>query len=178
MPGAPGHVVPAAPKRCAFVKDSINLPVVSYYEIGTQFTANHAHGSLMGVYGMLAMGFFMFVARYFIPHDKAGDRAMGLSFWSLNIGLAWMVFLNLFPIGYLQLGDSLNNSYWHARRLEFFRQPVVRFFEWMRLPGDMLFIIGGILPVVYLAIRMFLNRNRYIELPAGTAVDEFTEPRG
>ncbi|HEX8948638.1 MAG TPA: cbb3-type cytochrome c oxidase subunit I [Dissulfurispiraceae bacterium] len=155
----------------------INLPVVSYYEIGTQFTANHGHGSLMGVYGMLAMGFFMFVARYFIPHDKSSERAMGISFWSLNIGLAWMLFFNLFPIGYLQLGDSVNNSYWHARRLDFFQQPVVRLFEWLRLPGDMLFIIGGILPVVYLAIRVFLNRNRYGELPAGAAPDEFTEPR-
>ena len=51
----------------------INLPIVSYYEIGTQFTANHAHGALMGVYGMLAIGFFMFVARYFIPPDR-GSR--------------------------------------------------------------------------------------------------------
>ena len=63
----------------------INLPIVSYYEIGTQFTANHGHAALMGVYGMLAMGFFMFVARYFIPRDRASDRAMkkrfGLSGW-------------------------------------------------------------------------------------------------
>ena len=50
----------------------INLPIVSYYEIGTQFTANHAHGAMMGVYGMLAIGFFMFVARYFIPPDRTG----------------------------------------------------------------------------------------------------------
>ncbi len=34
----------------------INLPVVSYYEIGTGLTANHAHTSMMGVYGMLAIG--------------------------------------------------------------------------------------------------------------------------
>ena len=39
----------------------INMPIVSYYEIGTQFTANHAHGAMMGVYGMLAIAFFMFV---------------------------------------------------------------------------------------------------------------------
>ena len=44
------------------VRLPINLPIVSYYEIGTAFTANHAHGVLMGVYGMLAIGFFMFIA--------------------------------------------------------------------------------------------------------------------
>ena len=34
----------------------INLPIVSYYEIGTALTANHAHAAMMGVYGMLAVG--------------------------------------------------------------------------------------------------------------------------
>ena len=66
----------------------INLPFVSYWEIGTAFTANHGHGAMMGVYGMLAIGFFMFCARYFIPPDKGSERAMRLSFWGLNMGLA------------------------------------------------------------------------------------------
>ena len=34
----------------------INLPIVSYYQIGTALTANHAHAAMMGVYGMLAVG--------------------------------------------------------------------------------------------------------------------------
>ncbi len=34
----------------------INLPIVSYYEIGTALTANHGHAAMMGVYGMLAVG--------------------------------------------------------------------------------------------------------------------------
>jgi len=136
----------------------INLPIVSYYEIGTQWTANHGHGALMGVYGMLSLGFFMFVARYFLPLDKAADRAMGIAFWCTNIGLALMLFVNLFPVGMLQLNQILATSYWEGRQPEFFMQPLVRIFEWLRLPGDVLFIVG-ILPVVYLAVRMFLNRN-------------------
>jgi nitric oxide reductase subunit B len=151
----------------------INLPMVSYYEIGTAFTANHAHGAMMGVYGMLAMGFFMFVARYFLPRDRRVEQAMKISFWSLNIGLLWMLFANLIPVGLLQLYDSLEYGYFHAREAAFFQQPVVRFFEWMRMPGDLLFIIGGILPIVYLALRMFANRNRPGQLPLDTA-EEFT----
>ena len=154
----------------------INLPIVSYYEIGTQWTANHGHGALMGVYGMLAMGFFMFVARYFIPRDRKSDMAMGCAFWSMNIGLAWMLFINLFPVGLLQLNDALSSSYWHAREPAFFSRPIVRFFEWLRLPGDMLFIIGGIFPVVYLAVRMFMNRNRPAVAEVGG--EEFTRPQG
>ncbi|BCS54703.1 nitric-oxide reductase large subunit [Geobacter sp. SVR] len=141
----------------------INLPIVSYYEIGTQWTANHGHGAMMGVYGMLSLGFFMFVARYFLPLDKASNRAMGLAFWCTNLGLAWMLFVNLFPVGMIQLNKILATSYWQGREPEFFNQPLVRLFEWLRLPGDLLFILG-ILPVVYLALRMFANRKRP-ELP-------------
>ena len=45
----------------------INLPIVSYYEIGTALTANHAHASMMGVYGMLSVGLALFCLRYIIP---------------------------------------------------------------------------------------------------------------
>jgi nitric oxide reductase subunit B len=152
----------------------INLPIVSYYEIGTQFTANHAHGAMMGVYGMLAIGFFMFVARYFIPPDRGSERAMKWSFWSLNIGLLWMVAVNLIPIGIAQLYDSFHNGYWHSRDASFFEGPGIRVIEWLRLPGDLIFIIGGILPVVYLAIRMFAQRRRYRQLPAETPTEELT----
>ena len=90
---------------------------------------------------------------------------MEVSFWSLNIGLAMMVTVNLFPIGALQLYDAFRNGYWHSREPAFFQDPLIRAMEWLRLPGDMLFIIGGILPVVYLAIRMFLARGRDAPLP-------------
>jgi nitric oxide reductase subunit B len=153
----------------------INLPIVSYYEIGTQFTANHGHGAMMGVYGMLAIGFFIFVTRYFIPPDKASERARAISFWSLNIGLFWMLVANLFPVGLLQLSDSFQNGYWHAREPEFFAQSLVHAFEWLRLPGDALFIAGGILPVIYLAVLAFLLRRRYAELPGGAEAEQFTQ---
>ena len=128
----------------------INLPVVSYYEIGTQLTANHGHAAMMGVYGMLAIALLVFCLRYLLRPEDWNDRLVGFSFWALNLGLAWMVFANLFPIGVLQLGDSVANGYWHARSLEFFDSH--SFIEWLRLPGDVLFI-AGVLPLVYLTAR-------------------------
>jgi len=154
----------------------INLPIISYYEIGTQWTANHGHGAMMGVYGMLAIGFFMFVARYFVPRDRGSDRAMRWSFWSLNIGLAWMLFVNLFPVGLLQVEAALDESYWAARQPEFFLRGDVQLFEWLRMPGDLLFIAGGILPVVYLAVRMWLERDRPGEVPVDEATEALTQP--
>ncbi len=95
----------------------INLPIVSYYEIGTALTANHGHASMMGVYGMLAVGLALFCLRYLIPADRWPERAgASWSFWSLNIGLAWMMFATLFPLGLVQLYESVRSGYFYARR--------------------------------------------------------------
>jgi nitric oxide reductase subunit B len=153
----------------------INLPIVSYWEIGTQFTANHGHAAMMGVYGMLAIAFFVFVARYFVSADRGAERAMKMSFWALNGGLAWMVVTNLFPIGALQFYDAVENGYWHARSAAFFAQPAVHVLEWLRLVGDTVFIVLGILPLVYLALRMIRHRKRPGQVPLGEATDMLTE---
>jgi nitric oxide reductase subunit B len=134
----------------------INLPMVSYYEIGTQLTANHAHAAFAGVYVMLAMALLVFALRYLIRPEDWNDRLVGFSFWALNLGLAWMVFFNLFPLGVLQLGDSVANGYWHARSIEFFRGHAL--IEWLRLPGDFLFI-AGVVPIVYLTARSVWRRR-------------------
>ena len=34
----------------------INLPIVSYFEVGTLLTSNHGHAAMFGVFGMLALG--------------------------------------------------------------------------------------------------------------------------
>jgi nitric oxide reductase subunit B len=39
----------------------INLPIVSYYEIGTALTVNHGHAAMMGVYGMMAVRLALFL---------------------------------------------------------------------------------------------------------------------
>jgi len=128
----------------------INLPIISYYQIGTALTANHGHAAMMGVYGMLAAGLALFCLRYFIPEDRWSERAAKWSFWSLNIGLAWMCFATLFPLGILQLYESVNSGYFEARSLEYITNDTNALLEWMRLPGDVLFIVGGALPLLYL----------------------------
>ena len=107
----------------------INLPVVSYYEIGTALTANHAHTAMMGVYGMLAIGLLLFCLRYLTHPDQWSDRAAKLSFWSLNIGLTWMAFVNPFPLGIIQLYTAVKTSYWHARSVDFLMSPWVNVLE-------------------------------------------------
>jgi nitric oxide reductase subunit B len=128
----------------------INLPIVSYYEIGTALTSNHGHTAFMGVYGMLAIGLALFCQRYFVPGGRWPDGAARFSFWALNLGLAWMSFATLLPLGILQLYHSVSSGYFEARSLEFLTTETAAALEWMRLPGDALFIVG-ILPLLYIS---------------------------
>src|SRR5262249_658424 len=143
----------------------INLPMVSYYQIGTQLTANHGHAAFIGVYVMLALALLFFGLRYLIRPADWSDRLVAFSFWTLNLGLAWMIFFNLFPLGVLQLGDSVANGYSHAPSVEFFRPQAGS--EWVRLPGDALFI-AGVVPAVYLTGKAVFHRRPVPEPePAG-----------
>jgi nitric oxide reductase subunit B len=160
----------------------INLPIVSYYEIGTALTANHGHASMMGVYGMMAVGLALFCLRYIVPEKFWSDRAAKISFWSLNIGLAWMVFATLFPLGLLQLYHSVSTGYFDARSLSFLTNQTNKFLEWLRLPGDAIFIVGGVLPVVYLTSLGVRRSKPAIELEHArdislTQVEEATVSR-
>ena len=145
----------------------INLPIISYYEIGTALTANHAHAAMMGVYGMLGVGLALFALRYLIPAQRWPDRLAKISFWSLNIGLAWMTFATLLPLGVIQLWHSINDSYYEARTLAFITQPGNAVLEWLRLPGDIIFIVGGVLPflwITWLGVRYRIKATTY-EVP-------------
>jgi nitric oxide reductase subunit B len=158
----------------------INLPIVSYYEIGTALTANHGHTAMMGVYGMLAVGLAMFCLRYLIPAERWSDRAAKTSFWGLNIGLAWMSFVTLFPLGIRQLYESVNVGYFDARSLDYLSTNTNTVIEWLRLPGDALFIAAGVIPLLYLCylgVRHTVKRV-VIEEPEEILFTEVTEPAG
>jgi nitric oxide reductase subunit B len=138
----------------------INLPIVSYYEIGTALTANHGHAAMMGVYGMLAMGLALFCLRYLIPDQHWPDKLAKISFWSANIGLAWMCFATLLPLGLLQLYKSVDSGYHAARTLEYVTNPTNSLIEWLRLPGDVVFIVGGVLPFLWICWLGVLHTMR------------------
>jgi nitric oxide reductase subunit B len=137
----------------------INLPIVSYFEVGTILTPNHGHAAMMGVFGMLAIALLVFALRQVTPDQEWEGRAklIRLSFWGLNGGLALMVICNLFPGGVLQLADVLQNGYWHARGPEFLSQGKMRFIEWLRMPGDLVFIGLGVIPLAAAAIITYLK---------------------
>jgi nitric oxide reductase subunit B len=128
----------------------INLPIVSYFEVGTILTPNHGHAAMMGVFGMLAIALLVFTVRH-VSAEPQWNRLQPyfkVSFWGLNIGLFMMIVFSLFPGGVLQLVDVLENGYWHARSLPYTGQPTARLIEWLRTPGDLVFIFVGVVPAL------------------------------
>jgi nitric oxide reductase subunit B len=134
----------------------------------------------MGVYGMLALGLAMFCLRYLIPADKWPERWARISFWATNLGLAWMCFATLLPLGILQLYKSVDSGYFEARELKFLHNHTNAIIEWLRLPGDITFIVGGAIPTLYIAwlgIRHTVKQVTYDE-PEDILFTEITEPAG
>ena len=122
----------------------INPPISLFYIQGLNTTPIHGHAALFGVYGFLALGFVWLVALYVFKGKEFDDKLMKIGFWSLNWGLMLMILLSLLPIGIHQAIASLNVGMWYARSAEFLQSAHLQDLRWLRMIGDMIFIIGGL----------------------------------
>lgn len=138
----------------------INLPIVSYYEHATYLTSNHGHAALMGVYGNLAIAALVFCSRYVIDPKRWNDKLWGVSFWSINVGLLAMLLLNIFPIGIYQLVQSYNHGFWYARSGAVLGSDFFKMFTWTRVLGDLIFVLGGTVPIAYFMVTRLFSLRR------------------
>jgi len=123
---------------------TLNAPLVNYYEHGTFLTLNHAHTSLFGAFGLLALGLIYFCLRYRAGPDAAFNERPGLiAFWCYNIALVMWIVMHFFPIGWPQLDAVYEHGLAWARSQAFY--DGVRFWQWMRLPGDVVFSAGALI---------------------------------
>jgi nitric oxide reductase subunit B len=130
---------------------SINTPIALYYMQGMNMTAAHGHAALFGVYGMLGIGLLLFSLRGLTDRLAWSDKLLSPMFWSLNIGLAMMVFMSLMPAGIYQAWASITHGVWFARSPEVIHSTLMETFVWLRVPGDIVFSVG----VLFLALFAF-----------------------
>ena len=130
----------------------INLPIVNYYEHGTYLTVNHGHAALMGVYGNLAIAAIIFCARYLVPAAQWPAALLRRAFWSINVGLALMVALDLFPVGVNQLAVVLEHGLAAARSQAYVQGDLFQALTWARIIGGALFVLGGVLPLAWFVV--------------------------
>jgi nitric oxide reductase subunit B len=122
----------------------INPPIALYYMQGLNTTPVHGHTALFGVYGMLGIGLMLFVLRDMNKEVVWNDKWIRFAFWSLNIGLAAMVFISVLPIGIAQTIASIQKGLWYARSADFLQQPYLVTLRWMRAFGDTIFAAGAL----------------------------------
>lgn len=127
----------------------INLPIANYYEHGTYLTVNHGHAALMGVYGNLALATVLFCCQLLFKADWWRPRVIKTAFWSINIGLLLMVFLDLFPVGIWQFKTVTEQGLWYARSHDFIESTGFQTFTWLRIIGGSIFTVGGVIPLVW-----------------------------
>lgn len=138
----------------------INPPIALYFIQGLNTTATHAHGAFMGVYGMLGIGLMLTCVRGLTGDMKAwDDKWLKWSFWSLNIGLAGMIFMSLLPVGIVQFFAVIENGYWYARSPAVIHSELVEMLVWLRVPGDILFGVGGIFIGIFM-VKLILAAIR------------------
>ena len=133
----------------------INPPLALYYMQGLNTTATHGHAALFGVYGMLGIGLTLFCMRGLSDPSRWSEKLLKTSFWCLNIGLAMMVFLSLFPQGLFQAYQSFTRDYAYARSPEVIHSPVMQALVWARVPGDLVFTVGVVAFTLFMLRALF-----------------------
>ncbi|HET8748899.1 MAG TPA: nitric-oxide reductase large subunit [Ramlibacter sp.] len=145
---------------------AINPPASLYYVQGLNMTAAHGHAALFGVYGMLGIGLMLFCLRNLYARNLHADSLLKPTFWTLNIGLGMMVFLSLLPAGIYQAWASVTKGLWYARSPEIIHSSVMETLVWLRVPGDIVFAIGGVFLAVY-AFRLLRRGTSPQAVPTG-----------
>lgn len=147
---------------------SINTPIALYYMQGMNMTAAHGHAALFGVYGMLGIGLMLFCLRGLVNRFAWSDKLLAVMFWSVNIGLAMMVFISLVPAGLYQAWASITHGVWFARSPEFVHSFLMELFVWLRVPGDIVFAIG-VAALALFALRLLSGGKATASQGAGEA---------
>ncbi len=123
---------------------TLNAPLVNYYEHGTFLTLNHAHTALFGAFGLLGIGLIYFCLRYAAAERHSFNESVGMiAFWLYNGGLVLWIVLNFFPVGWPQLDAVFEHGLAYARSQAFYDTTL--FWQWMRMPGDILFAVAALL---------------------------------
>jgi nitric oxide reductase subunit B len=150
---------------------AINTPIALYYMQGLNMTAAHGHAALFGVYGMLGIGLLLFCLRGLSERVAWSDRLLRPMFWSLNIGLAMMVFISLVPAGLYQAWASITQGLWFARSPEVIHSAFMETMVWLRVPGDIVFSVGVVCLALF-AWQLLRGGKRAQALTAPVPVSE------
>jgi len=155
----------------------INLPIVNYYEHSTYLTGNHAHAAMFGVKGNIALAGLLFCAQHLFQKRAWNPKLVKTIFWSLNGGVALMMFLDLFPVGVYQLSVVVREGLWFARTQDVIRGPVFETLTYFRSIGGALFAVGGVIPLIWFILSRYkrLKNESFPKEADENLVEDYTQ---
>lgn len=77
-----------------------------------------------------------------------------------------MLVLNIFPAGVIQMVASYDHGFWYARSYDFIHSQLFQV-TWLRVLGDLTFVIGGVLPLVFVVVRGMFHMRKSAQPEAG-----------
>ncbi len=133
----------------------------------TYLTGNHAYAAMFGVKGNIALAGVLFCCQHLFKTSAWNAKLLRIVFWSLNGGVALMMFLDLFPVGVYQLIMVIREGLWYARSQDIIVGPVFKTLTYFRSIGGTLFVVGGVLPLVWFIVSRGRDLNPEADSDAG-----------
>jgi nitric oxide reductase subunit B len=78
-----------------------------------------------------------------------------------------MLVLNIFPAGIIQMIASYQHGFWFARSPEFVHSNLFQVFTWLRVAGDLIFVLAGVFPLVYLVLKGMFHLRKAADTAKG-----------
>jgi nitric oxide reductase subunit B len=119
---------------------------------------------------MLGIGLLLFCLRGLSERANWSDALLKPMFWSLNIGLAMMVFISLLPAGIYQAWASITQGMWFARSPEVVHSSLMETLVWMRVPGDVVFAFGTLCLALF-AVRLLRGKSKAVVAVADARIE-------
>ena len=139
----------------------LNAPLVNYYEHGTFLTLNHAHTALFGAFGPLGLGRSTSACAIWLASRRASASGWADGVLALQRRARTLDRLQLLSIGWPQLAAVYEHGYAFARSAAFYDTTL--FWQWMRLPGDVVFAAGALLMAWDFLVKLRPIYPRFVE---------------
>ena len=71
-----------------------------------------------------------------------------------------MILITLLPVGMVQLQTAFEQGFWVARDPSFYQDGLVRVLLWLRIIPDSIFILAGVVPLVWAVVRAMFHLRK------------------
>eukprot|EP01083_Nonionella_stella_P232758 820725_1 len=115
----------------------------------SSLTGIYALCEMCGLKGNMAIAVMKFCVQHTVKEGQWNDKLVTIAFWSLNGGIAMMMFLSMFPIGLIHMFTCVGEGLWAARSQEMKQSQIYQTLSKGRAIGGHIILWGGLFTMIY-----------------------------